>query len=109
MVYIQIGPIEVPYDETSFDLLAWWKECESRLHLLFAMIRDLLTVSMSTVASEQAFSAGGQLINNKRIYYWKKRVETYMCLRDWFQAKSIMKNLMDEDEIKEDFLALQIS
>ncbi|KAG5562264.1 hypothetical protein RHGRI_005106 [Rhododendron griersonianum] len=48
-------------DDEPFDLLSWWRSQESRNPILTAMARDILTVPISTVASEAAFSAGGQL------------------------------------------------
>ena len=57
MVYLQIGLVEVPEDDTGFDLLAWWKASENRFPVLSTMARDLLIVPVSTIALEQAFSA----------------------------------------------------
>ena len=51
-------------DASSFDLLAWWKQNESVYPVLATMARDLLTIPMSSVVSEQAFSAGGRVVND---------------------------------------------
>lgn len=50
---------------------------------LSVMARDLLTVRVSTVASDQAFGACGQLIDYKRMMVSEETVEIRMCLRDW--------------------------
>ncbi|KAF7132238.1 hypothetical protein RHSIM_Rhsim09G0075300 [Rhododendron simsii] len=45
-------------DRRDLDVLAWWKKNEDKYPVLSIMARDLLTPTVSTVASEYAFSAG---------------------------------------------------
>ena len=54
--YLDVGVIRVQ-NASNFDLLAWWNQNESVYPVLATMARDLLTIPMSSVASEQAFSA----------------------------------------------------
>ena len=49
-----------------FDILMWWKVNRSRYSILSEIARDLLAVSVSTVASESAFSAGGRCLSPHR-------------------------------------------
>ncbi|KAF7153091.1 hypothetical protein RHSIM_Rhsim01G0169700 [Rhododendron simsii] len=58
--YLNLPALETDNDEP-FDLLSWWRSQESRNPILTVMARDILMVSVSTVASEAAFSAGGRL------------------------------------------------
>ena len=82
-MYLRSDLVPIPDDEKdSFDLLAWWKSFATMFHMLFAMARDILTIPASTVASEQAFSASGRLIDPKRIMLSDETVETCMCLWD---------------------------
>ena len=64
---------------------------------------------VSTVALEQAFSASEHVIGNMRTMLVEETVETCMCLRDWFQAKSRTQHLIEEDEIEDELSTLQIS
>lgn len=50
----------------SFDVLAWWKGNCSKYPILSKMTRDVLSIPISTVASESAFSAGGRVIEPHR-------------------------------------------
>lgn len=56
-VYLQTNLVDiVEEDNTNFDLLAWWKASKTRFLVLSTISRDLLTIPLSTVASEQSFS-----------------------------------------------------
>ena len=52
-------------DQEDFDILIWWKSHQRKYPVLSIIARDVLTVSMSTVASEAAFSTGGRVISKK--------------------------------------------
>jgi hypothetical protein len=43
-----------------FDILKYWKDNATRLPIMSRMARDLLAIPISSVASESAFSAGGE-------------------------------------------------
>ena len=88
MVYLQIDLVEVSDDDIDFNLLARWKASENRFLVLSSITRDLLTVQVSTVALEQAFSACGRLTYNRRTMLSEESVETCICLRDWFLTKN---------------------
>ncbi|KAL1179479.1 hypothetical protein V6Z11_A03G162800 [Gossypium hirsutum] len=46
-----------------FDILLWWKVNSPRFPTLSKMARDVLAISVSTVASESAFSIGGRVLD----------------------------------------------
>ena len=50
------------------------------------MARDYLAIPASSAASECAFSAGGNLITNKRSRLVPKSVRITQCLRSWAQG-----------------------
>eukprot|EP00268_Persea_americana_P016995 TRINITY_DN18106_c0_g2_i13.p1 TRINITY_DN18106_c0_g2~~TRINITY_DN18106_c0_g2_i13.p1 ORF type:complete len:163 (-),score=20.80 TRINITY_DN18106_c0_g2_i13:34-522(-) len=83
--YLDVGVIRV-HDASSFDLLAWWKQTESVCPVLATMARDLLTIPISSVASEQTFSAGRRVVDDKRTNLTEETVECCVCLRDWYLA-----------------------
>lgn len=76
-----------------FDVLGWWKAQESMYPMLAAMARDLLSIPVSTVASEAAFSTSGRIVSKSRSSLLPGTVEALMCLRDWYQAE---EHLQDE-------------
>ncbi|BAF14375.2 Os04g0321400 [Oryza sativa Japonica Group] len=52
--------------DTSFDILAWWKLYGSKYPIISRMAHDILSVPMSTVASESCFSLANQALCEKR-------------------------------------------
>ena len=58
--YISVDTIPFE-DNENFDILAWWKMQQIKYLVLSIIERDVLTVPVSTVASEAAFSAGERL------------------------------------------------
>ena len=51
--------------------------------MLSIIARDVLTVPMSTVASEAAFSAGGRMVSKKRCNLSPEAIKAVVCLKDW--------------------------
>ena len=51
------------------------------------MVRDLLTVQVSTVALESAFSTAGRLIDDHRTCLDPYTIQAVMCLHDWWMYK----------------------
>ena len=47
------------------------------------MARDILTIPLSTVASESAFSVGGRVLDAFRSSLKPDIVEAVICLSDW--------------------------
>ena len=58
------------------------------------MARDILIVSVSTVASEAAFSLGGHVIFKTRSSLNSETVEALICLKYW----SLTDNRQQEEE-----------
>ena len=51
---------------------------------MFSIIAlDVLIVSMSTVASEAAFSAGGRVVSKKRCNLSPEAIDIVVCLKYW--------------------------
>ena len=51
--------------------------------MLSIIERDVLTVPVSTVTSEVAFSAGGIVVSKKRCNLSPQAIEAVVCLKDW--------------------------
>lgn len=62
-------------DSKKFDILNWWKVSSTRFLILSKLARDVLTIPISTIASESAFSTSGQILDDFRIHsrhlWWK--------------------------------------
>ena len=57
------------------------------------MARDILTIPLSTVASESAFSVGGRVLDAFRSSLKPDIVEGVICLRDWLFGQGIISIL----------------
>ncbi|KAG8482629.1 hypothetical protein CXB51_024452 [Gossypium anomalum] len=51
-----------------FDILLWWKANNPRFPNLSKMARDVLAISVSTIASEFTFSTGGRVLDQYRSF-----------------------------------------
>ncbi|KAM3247032.1 hypothetical protein P3L10_008799 [Capsicum annuum] len=52
------------------------------------MTRDVLAVSISSVALECAFSTGGRVLDSFRSSLTPKLIKALVCLQDWLQSES---------------------
>ena len=69
-----------------FDILAWWKTNGSKYPILQMIARDILSIPVSTVASESAFSTGGRIVNPHRNRLRSNTLEALMCGQNWLAA-----------------------
>jgi hAT family protein len=53
--------------ESNFEILTWWKDQAKRYPILQKMVKDVLAIPISTVASESAFSTSGRILDDFRI------------------------------------------
>ncbi|KAF7824056.1 zinc finger BED domain-containing protein RICESLEEPER 2-like [Senna tora] len=72
-----------------FDILNWWKVNLTKFPILALIARDVLAMSISTVASESAFSTGGRVIDTYRSSLAPKTIETLICAQNWFRSKPL--------------------
>ena len=86
---MQKSELEVYLDEprvqgsVELDVLEFWKGNQFRYPELSCMARDILSIPISTVASESAFSVGGQVFDQYRSSLKPAVVEALVCTRDW--------------------------
>ena len=76
-------PDRQPTRGTTFDVLQWWKGNQSKFPILSMMARDILSIPVTTVASESTFSAGKRVIDAKRASMNTETVEMLLCGGDW--------------------------
>nr|XP_028957574.1 zinc finger BED domain-containing protein DAYSLEEPER-like isoform X2 [Malus domestica]XP_028957576.1 zinc finger BED domain-containing protein DAYSLEEPER-like isoform X2 [Malus domestica] len=81
------------------DILSWWKLEQFRYPVLSRMASDVLTIPISTVASESAFSISGRVLDQYRSSLLPETVQALLCTRDWLFGKEGKKAA--EDAIQE--------
>ncbi|XP_042944720.1 zinc finger BED domain-containing protein RICESLEEPER 1-like [Carya illinoinensis] len=86
-VYLEEGVYICSEDsDLHFDALEWWKVNDLKYRILSKMARDILSISITTVASESIFSTGGRVIDPYRASMSVETVEMLLCGADWVRV-----------------------
>uniref|UniRef100_A0A803N082 HAT C-terminal dimerisation domain-containing protein n=1 Tax=Chenopodium quinoa TaxID=63459 RepID=A0A803N082_CHEQI len=64
------------------DILEFWHQSSVRYPVVSKMARDLLTIPVSIVASDSAFSIGGKTVSASRSLLKSKTIQALVCLQD---------------------------
>ncbi|KAG2670709.1 hypothetical protein I3760_14G100000 [Carya illinoinensis] len=78
--------------DSHFDTLEWWKVNDLKYCILSKMSCDILSIPITTVASESAFSASGRVIDPYRASISVETVEMLLCGANWVQVLHGLKN-----------------
>ncbi|KAL5564800.1 hypothetical protein UlMin_027964 [Ulmus minor] len=95
----------------NFDVLAYWEVNQFRFPELAAMARDVLSIPVSTVASESAFSVGGRVLDQYCSTLKPEIVEAIICSKDWLYGNKAKNDEMTilMDKISEDVIELDLN
>ncbi|CAH1432124.1 unnamed protein product [Lactuca virosa] len=77
----------------SVNMLDFWKAQQYRYPKLAKLAMDILSVPVSTVAYESAFSLGGRILNEYRSSMKPDVVEALVCTRDWLFREKVDLNV----------------
>jgi hypothetical protein len=81
--------------QDSFDILAYWKNKTDKYPVLSQIARDLMSIQVSTVASESAFSAAGRVVDPYRNRLDPEMVQALVCCKDWIHATAKGNNFLN--------------
>lgn len=81
------------------DVLQWWNQHESRFPIVFQMARDILSVSVSIMASESTFSTSGRIVEDKRCSLTDEMIKVITCLRDWTHTERRLQQHLEDPEL----------
>ena len=84
----------------SFDILDWWILNASKYPIISNMARDILTIPISTIAFEFAFSISKRILDAFKSSSYFKTVETFVCSQNWLKEYHIinLQNFLEEVE-----------
>jgi hypothetical protein len=75
------------------DVVAFWKVNSQKFPTLSKMAFDFLTVQLSSVASEFAFSLSGRIIDDYRSRLSADSLEMLMQLKSWLKTRNLTNNI----------------
>ena len=84
------------HDLNKFDILSFWRSRTRALPVLSRIARDILTISVSTVGSEQVFSCSGRLLDERRIRLSDDILDAVMRVKDWEEARRRSQQVQDD-------------
>lgn len=78
---------ETPLDQRqNLDVLEYWRGNLSKYPELALMARDILSIPITSVASESAFSHGGRILGKYRSSLSPKNAEAQICTQNWLEG-----------------------
>jgi hypothetical protein len=84
---------DVEKANTNFNILNWWKVNSTKFLTLAKIVRDVLAIPITIVASESTFSTIGRLLDLFRSSLAPATVEALICSQNWLRAKPLSSNL----------------
>ncbi|KAK0604892.1 hypothetical protein LWI29_020616 [Acer saccharum] len=92
---------EHKFPDDKFSLQDWWKSHQQDYPILAIIAKQILGTPVSTVAVEQEFSAGGNILDPRQSVMCPQSLEMQACVDDWTKAKYRQQEL--QPEIVNDF------
>ncbi|XP_026396552.1 uncharacterized protein LOC113291208 [Papaver somniferum] len=80
----------IDLNDSSFDVLGWWKFHGPMYPIVAVIARDILAIPASSVASESVFSTSGRVVDKFRSSMLPETIEALICTQDWI--RSALKN-----------------
>ena len=94
--------------DDEFNLLDWWHDHKLTYPVLSILAKDIISVHVSTVSSESAFSLAGRLIEERRRRLGSGMVEMLSLLKDREAADARMQHTIEDKILEESFRDLFI-
>lgn len=83
--------------DPNFDVIGWWKDNEVRFPDLAIMARDILSIPITSVASESAFSLGGRTLTKYRHKLLPENAQALITTKSWLAREKNMNMVKEED------------
>lgn len=103
-IYLNTEFVFLDNDDNNLDVLQWWKDHEKNFPILSIIAKQIFGTPASTVAVEQEFSAGGNMLDETRSRMTPQSIEIQVCTSDWGLAK-IREQENDKSGIINDFFS----
>lgn len=106
-VYLQEDILLIVKED--FDILKWWKQHEDRFPVLSVLARDVLSMPISTAATDSTFSNGDNVLDDFRSSLTPKVVESLVCAQSWFSSSEEPKTVEEDMQslLEDEFQSFQ--
>jgi hypothetical protein len=94
--------------DDDFNILNWWHEHKLSYHVLSILARYIISVPVSTISSESAFSLCGRIIEERRRRLAPKMVEMLLCIKDWELGEARGQHCTQDQELEYAFEGLYL-
>ena len=84
---------ERKYKQAEMDILEYWQKNSTRYPILSLMSRDILSIPITTVASESTFSIGGKVLTSLRNSLRPQNAECIICTHNWLHGFGVNGNV----------------
>ena len=89
--------------DDDFNILNWWQVHKHTNPILSILAKDVLSVPVSTISSESAFSLTGRIIEECRRRLALETVEMLSCIKDWEAGDARAQHSMEDKELEAAF------
>ncbi|XP_031270899.1 zinc finger BED domain-containing protein RICESLEEPER 2-like isoform X2 [Pistacia vera] len=103
--YLEEGCHRCKGDPNAFDALKWWEANNLEYPILSMMACDILVIPITTVASEDTYSAGSRVIDDYRASLSQETVQMLLCGGDWRRNLNGVKKI-NKEELEEIILPI---
>ena len=86
--------------DDDFNILNWWHEHKLTYPVLSILARDVISVLVSTISSESAFSLCGRIIEERRRRLSPDMVEMLLCIKDWELGDARLQHTVEDKEME---------
>ena len=76
-----------------YDVLGWWRRNNAKYLVLAELAKDVLSIQVSFVASESAFSTSGRILDPFQSCLSQHLVESLVCTQQW------LRNTIHEEKL----------
>ena len=89
--------------DDDFSILNWWRDHKHTYLVLSILAKDVLSVPVSTISSESAFSLTGRIIEERRRRLAPKTVEMLSCIKDWEAGDARAQHSVEDKDLEDAF------